>query len=80
MKPSRRHACFLLMNHALIAPQALELRTPKLARAWRFSCYSIRQSLEASGDLRFNVLRLRVKGRLLTVEKKDEGDVHDNVV
>lgn len=79
MKPSRRHACFLLMNHALTAPQALELRTPKLARAWRFSCYHIRQSLEASGDLRFSVLRLRVKGRLLTVEKKDEGEIHSSL-
>lgn len=75
MKPSRSHACYLLMNHALLAPQVLELTNERLAENYRFQCYAIRRALRLGGDARFDGLRIKVKGAMLTVEMKDEGQI-----
>jgi hypothetical protein len=65
---TRRHACMLLMQHALAAPVEVTFQTPKEARAWRDSCYRIRLSLETINDSRFSGLKMKVKDKTLTVE------------
>lgn len=73
-RPNRKEACLKAMEQALIEPIAIAFDTPRLARAWRFTCYSIRASLRVSGDTRFDSLSLILREGTLVISNAQAQD------
>lgn len=71
MKPNRREACLKAMERALTEPVAIAFDSPRLAKAWRFTCYGTRAALRASGDTRFDSLSFKLHDTTLEISHAD---------
>lgn len=70
-KPTRKEACLKLLERALIEPISVPFDSPKSAKAWRYTCYSLRQSLQVAGDRRFDSISMRVNDTNLEIYHAD---------
>lgn len=62
------------MEQALHEPTAIGFESQTLAKAWRFTCYSLRQSLRVSGDTRFDSLSFVLRNTILEITNAHSQD------
>lgn len=67
-KTNQLNACYTFMCTALERPMALECESAAQAKAWRKTCYTIRQILDMTGDRRFKGLTFEINDKTLNAE------------
>lgn len=65
---NRVESCKSLMAQALSEPVVIEFASSKEAKAWRWTCYHIRQAYAPS---ELDELKLKVSENKLTMERKN---------